>query len=59
MVYYLQKKSYFVYCVPVFSPAILHYLAAQFADHAGFGISLSTRMMSESLISWANSELHR
>ncbi|XP_046381062.2 glutathione S-transferase theta-1-like isoform X1 [Haliotis rufescens] len=40
-------------------PAILHYLAAQFADHAGFGISLSTRMMSESLISWANSELHR
>ncbi|KAH3769055.1 glutathione S-transferase theta-3-like isoform X1 [Dreissena polymorpha] len=40
-------------------PAILTYLATTYTHHAGYGITMQTRMLSESIVSWANSELHR
>ncbi|KAK7464000.1 hypothetical protein BaRGS_00037998 [Batillaria attramentaria] len=40
-------------------PAILNYLANTYTHHAGFGHGLPTRYITESLCSWANSELHR
>ena len=46
-----------LYC---FSPAILQYLATQYTHHAGYGgHTLAARMLVESLLSWANAELHR
>ncbi|XP_060601873.1 glutathione S-transferase theta-3-like [Ruditapes philippinarum] len=41
------------------APAILTYLATNYTDFAGYGITLQNRLLTESLISWANSELHR
>lgn len=41
------------------APAILTYLASNYTDYAGYGITLQNRLLTESLISWANSELHR
>lgn len=40
-------------------PAILAYLASNYTDYAGYGNTLPSRLLTESLISWANSELHR
>ncbi|ESO82235.1 hypothetical protein LOTGIDRAFT_170146 [Lottia gigantea] len=40
-------------------PAILNYLAEHYTQHAGFGPNLQTRALTQSVISWANSELHR
>ncbi|XP_050398125.1 glutathione S-transferase theta-1 [Patella vulgata] len=40
-------------------PPILNYLAQTYTNHAGFGSNQSTRLATESVISWANSELHR
>ncbi|KAK7114588.1 hypothetical protein V1264_000627 [Littorina saxatilis] len=40
-------------------PVILNYLATTYTHHAGFGHGLTTRYVTESLCSWANSELHR
>ncbi|CAH1780469.1 unnamed protein product [Owenia fusiformis] len=39
--------------------AILRYLATQYRNLAGYGLTLSQRMLTESIISWANGELHR
>lgn len=41
------------------APAILAYLATNYTDYSGYGISLQSRLLTESLLSWANSELHR
>ncbi|KAL8623419.1 hypothetical protein ACOMHN_037954 [Nucella lapillus] len=40
-------------------PAILSYLANTYTHHAGFGQTLAIRYHTESLCSWANSQLHR
>ncbi|KAL3859128.1 hypothetical protein ACJMK2_009360 [Sinanodonta woodiana] len=40
-------------------PAILRYLATNYTDFAGFGISFENRFLCESIISWTNGELHR
>ena len=40
-------------------PAILNYLAIQYTAFSGFGFSTPTRFLVESLIQWANSDLHR
>ncbi|XP_072014061.1 glutathione S-transferase-like [Amphiura filiformis] len=41
------------------APAILRYLSSRYTNYAGYGATLATRMMTESLISWINSELYR
>ncbi|KAL4235460.1 Glutathione S-transferase [Mactra antiquata] len=41
------------------APAILTYLATTYTDYSGYGITLQSRLLTESLLSWANSELHR
>jgi len=57
------SKNVSVTCIRVLlvacSPAILSYLAQHYTDHAGYGITLQNRFLTESLLSWANSELHR
>ena len=40
-------------------PAILRYLASKYTHFLGFGLTVATRMMVESLLSWANAQLHR
>ncbi|WAR12322.1 GSTT3-like protein, partial [Mya arenaria] len=40
-------------------PAILAYLGSNYTDHAGYGFTLQARLTTESLLSWANAELHR
>lgn len=40
-------------------PAILTYLSTHYTDYSGYGLTLAHRMLCESLLSWANSELHR
>lgn len=39
--------------------AILRYLAMKYTNYAGYGLSLQQQMLSESVISWCFSEVHR
>lgn len=39
--------------------AILRYLAMKYTDYAGYGLNIQQQMLSESVISWCFSEVHR
>lgn len=41
------------------APSILRYLSSRYTNYDGYGATLAARMMTESLISWVNSELYR
>lgn len=41
------------------APSILRYLSSRYTNYDGYGSTLSARMMTESLISWVNSEIYR
>ncbi|XP_033625633.1 uncharacterized protein LOC117288878 [Asterias rubens] len=39
-------------------PAIIRYLSTRYTNYKGYGVTVSERMMVESLIAWAHNDLH-
>ena len=46
-------------CDFIFRQAILRYLAMKYTNYAGYGLNIQQQMLSESVISWCFSEVHR